>query len=396
MGASSKSFVGTSIRFLLENSMFLIFGALAGLLWANFDAASYHNITHHIHFAVNDVFMAFFFLIAGKEIREAMLPGGALSSGKTAALPLLATSGGMAGPAVIYLIGCAVLNTPELHRGSAIPTATDIAFSYLVARLIFPRVGGKTHPAIVFLLLLAIADDAGGLIILAIFYPTGEMNLLYLLGGIVASIGIAQVFWRVLKWTSFWPYLLVPGVISWFAFHSGGIHPALALVPLAWCLPHTHSDVGLWEVGESNGADTLNQMEHWWKTPVEIILGFFGFVNAGVELSALGAGTALVACGLLFGKPIGIVFMTKVGQLLGLRLPIGMSGNDLVVVGLTAGIGFTVALFVSVVAFPAGELQDSVKMGALFSFGVAPIALILARVLGVGKKPKIPAEEPSA
>ena len=390
---SFGEFVANSIQFLLENSAFLIGGAAIGLVWANMAHESYEHTKHAIHFVINDVAMAFFFLLAGKEIRESMLPGGALSSGRTAALPVMATIGGMAGPALVYLAGTQIFNTPELVRGWAIPMATDIAFSYLVARLVFPRSGGKPHPAIVFLLLLAIADDAGGLVVLAAFYPQDNVSMLVLsqpsrlffFGGVVLSIVLAHLIWRKARIVSFWPYLLGPGVISWIAFHEGGIHPALALVPLAWCMPHQHTDLGIWAIGESKGKDTLNRMEHWWKTPVEIILGFFGFVNAGVKFSSLGPGSWFVFCGLLFGKPVGILLFTKLGQLLGLQLPKGMYNRDLIVVGLAAGIGFTVALFVSVVAFSPGAIQDSVKMGALFSFAVAPITLVAAKILGAGR-----------
>ena len=377
-----------TIDFLLENSLFLIGGAVIGLVWANVDHHSYEAVAHNptFHFAVNDIAMAFFFLLAGKEIREAMLPGGALSSVRTASLPILATVGGMAGPALIFVGGTLLFGREDLTRGWAVPTATDIAFSYLIARLIFPKVDGKTHPAIVFLLLLAIADDAGGLIILATLYPQGDTSLLALAGFAGGAIALSLVMWKVLKWQSFWPYLLVAGGLSWYGFYLGGIHPALALVPLAWCMPHEHADLGIWTPGESEGQDTLNRMEHWWKTPVELILGLFGFVNAGVVFSAVGLGTGLVFFALLVGKPVGIVLMTKVGQLFGLRLPEGMNTRDLIALGFAAGIGFTVALFVSIVAFPAGELQDSVKMGALFSFFVAPITLIVAKVLGVSKR----------
>ncbi len=380
------------IDFLFENSIFLLVGATAALIYANLAPDSYGWLVHTknatiaghkvnlLHFIINDIGMALFFLLAGKEIREAMLPGGSLANGRTAALPLLATIGGMAGPALLYVLGAQMFN-PDLTRGWAVPMATDIAFSYLVARLIFPRIGGKTHPAIVFLLLLAIADDAGGLIVLAVFYPTGDMNLLMLAGLLSAAIGLSLVFWKVFKIKSFWPYLLVPGSLSWYGFLVGGIHPALALVPLAWCLPHEQTDLGIWAPGESHGEDTLNKMEHWWKRPVEIILGLFGFVNAGVVLSAMGVGTALVCVGLLVGKPFGIIGMTMLGRLFGLKLPEGMDTRDLVVVGFAAGIGFTVALFVSVVAFPQGALQDSVKMGALFSFVVAPITLLVAKLI---------------
>jgi len=386
------------INFLFENSIFMLAGAAAALVCANVAPHWYHHLVHRtnatfvgheinlFHYLVNDVAMAFFFLIAGKEIREAMLPGGPLATVKTAALPVMATLGGMAGPALIYVTDAHLLQ-PELSRGWAIPMATDIAFSYMVARLLFPSAGGKTHPAIIFLLLLAIADDAGGLIVLATFYPTGETNLALFFGLAGAAIAMALVMWKALKISNFWPYIILPGSVLWVGFFKGGIHPALALVPLAWALPHEHSDLGIWAPGEAAGKDTLNQMEHRFKRPVELILGLFGFVNAGVEFSALGIGTALVSVGLLVGKPVGIVLFTKMGQLLGLRLPEGMTGKDLIIVGCTAGIGFTVALFVSVVAFPAGSLQDSVKMGALFSFFVAPITLVIARVLR-GRRPK--------
>ncbi len=333
------------ITLLLENSLFLIGGAVLALIWANVGHHSYELVAHNhaFHFAVNDILMAFFFLLAGKEIREAMLPGGSLSTIKTASLPLLATIGGMAGPAIIYIVGAKML-MPELMPGWAIPMATDIAFSYLVAKMIWGRTdaNGKTPAPIVFLLLLA----------------------------------------------NFWAYLAVPGVLSWFGFFFGGIHPALALVPLAWCMPHEHTDLGIWAPGESEGDDTLNRMEHWWKSPVELILGLFGFVNAGVALSSMGTGTWLVLAGLIVGKPLGIVLMTKLGQLAGLKLPEGMGTKDLIVVGMAAAIGFTVALFISVVAFkdPAQvDLLDSVKMGALFSFGAAGLTFAAAKILGVKK-----------
>ena len=395
---------GGAITFLLENSLFLIFGAAIALVWANTAGQSYHDVTHVLHFAVNDILMAFFFLLAGKEIREAMLPGGALSSVRTASLPLMATLGGMLGPAAFYIVGVKFLLMPALMDGWAIPMATDIAFSYLVAKMIWGKsdANGKTPAPIVFLLLLAIADDAGGLIVLASFYPQELMvNFGHLVGSsfladhqmvvfgsfVGLAIATSLIFWKKLRITNFWFYLLVPGVLSWFGFFFGGIHPALALVPLAWCMPHEHADLGIWAPGESNRKDTLNVMEHWWKNPVELILGLFGFVNAGVALSAMGEGTWLVLGGLLFGKPIGIVLMTKIGQVFGLRLPEGMFTKDLIVVGLAAGIGFTVALFVAVVAFPTpGPLLDSVKMGALLSFGAAAITFAAAKVLGVGKK----------
>ena len=144
--------------------------AEAGDQEAHGDHESHHQ-WYHLGFIINDVLMALFFAIAAKEVWESMLPGGALSNPRKAATPLMATLGGIVGPALIYF-GGAYFSGPEvfeqLGRGWAVPCATDIAFSYLVARIIF----GAGHPAIAFLLLLAIADDAAGLLILAVFYPS--------------------------------------------------------------------------------------------------------------------------------------------------------------------------------------------------------------------------------
>lgn len=378
------SFVRSSIRFLLQNSLFLILGSVAGLVWANVDGGSYHRAAHAIHFVVNDVLMCFFFAIATKEIWEALLPGGALSSAKKAATPLLATLGGIAGPALLYVAGTAMFDAPELTRGWAIPCATDIAFSYLVARIVF----GAGHPAIPFLLLLAIADDAAGLVILAAFYPTGTVNLPLFAACTAGALGFNVLVLRRLRVKSFWPYLLVAGPLAWWGFYRGGIHPALALVPVIPTLPHGGSDVGLFAESELPEAerrrDALNEFEHFWKTPVEVFLMLFGFANAGVELGNVGLVSGLVGVGLLVGKPVGISLLTLLAvKVFRLEMPAGMGARDVVVLGIMAGIGFTVALFVSTVAFPAGATLDAAKMGALASFAAAPLAWVAGRALGV-------------
>lgn len=367
-----------TISFLLENSLFLIGGTLIGLIWANTDLHGYESVAHNIHFFVNEIAMAFFFGIAAKEVYEALLPGGALSSPRKAAMPLLATLGGMLGPAGIYVAGALLLGQDELIRGWAIPSATDIAFSYLIARFIF----GDRHPAIPFLLLLAIADDGGGLLILAIFYPTGDVNLPLFLGLIALAIVLAIGLKRF-RITNFWPYIALCGPISWYGFYVGGIHPALALVPIVFFMPHELTDAGLFADQEEGELDTLNQFRHWWHNPVEIILGLFGFVNAGVPLTSVGVGTWLVCLGLIVGKPLGITLFSLLGRAFNLSLPDGMRWADVFVLGSAAGIGFTVALFVSTVAFPPGHNLDMAKMGALFSFGSMAVALIAAKLLRV-------------
>ena len=364
-------------RFVIDNSLLLIVGALAGLIWANTSHDSYERFAHALHFPVNDVAMVFFFALAVKEIVEATLPGGALASPREAAVPLLAAVGGMAAPALLYATQVTLDGRPELMPGWAIPCATDIAFSYLAARMIFPR----AHPAIPFLLLLAIADDALGLVLLALFYPSGPVSLPIVGALLLPAIGLS--YWMLRAGvSSFWPYLLVGGGLSWAALYFGGLHPALALVPILPLMPHAKRDLGLFHVEKARLPDAMNRFEHFWRVPVQFILLLFGLVNAGVQLSSVGPVTRMVLSSLLLGKPMGILLFTFLGVQVGLRTPGGLSYRHTLVVGLAAGIGFTVALFFATAAFPPGAILDEAKMGALASFAAAPLAVLLGRLLG--------------
>lgn len=370
------------IKFLLEESRLMLVGVVVALVWANYFPISYVHFAHEAHFVVNDLLMCFFFALAAKEIWESLLPGGDLHSPRKAATPLFATLGGMVGPASLYLLGCWLFREPTLTRGWAIPCATDIPFSYMVARLVFGS-SQPRHPAVTFLLLLAVADDAGGLAILAVFYPTGHVDLslfAILVGGAVV---VGVVLTRVLRVRSFWWYLVFPGTLSWCGFYFGGLHPALALVPIVPTMPHARTDLGVFDEREEFRSDTLSQFEHWWKTPVELFLFAFALVNAGMVITGgFEVVTGLVLGGLLIGKLVGIVTFTGLALLVGFRLSNGMRFRDVVVVGMAAGIGFTVALFVATVAFPPGAVLDGAKMGALLSFGAAPLALLFGILLG--------------
>jgi NhaA family Na+:H+ antiporter len=374
--------LGSWWRFALENSLLLIGGAVAGLVWANVALSSYESFTHALHFAVNDVGMVFFFALATKEIVEATLPGGALASRREAAVPALAAVGGMVMPAALYVVQAHALGRSDLLPGWAIPCATDIAFSYLAARLVFP----PGHAAIPFLLLLAIADDALGLIILALFYPSGPLSfsrfIVFMAGALVAARLL-----RRRRIRSFWSYTVLAGGLSWLALYFGGFHPALALVPILPFMPHEPRDLGIFDPREHGLPDTMNRFEHWWKTPVQVILFFFGLVNAGVPASSVGEGTWIVLSSLVAGKPAGILLFATLGVALGLRAPGGLRSRDTFVLGIVAGIGFTVALFFATASFEPGLALDEAKMGALLSFVAAPLALVVARMLGVKRRP---------
>lgn len=366
-------------KLFMDNSGLLILGTAIALIWANVDRSSYLQLAHTLHFPINDIAMAFFFALAAKEVVEATAPGGALHSPRRAGLPLLAAVGGMLGPALIFLWMASAFDRPDLERGWAIPCATDIAFSYLAARIIF----GAKHPAIPFLLLLAIADDALGLLIIAAFYPTGPLHLVEF--GVLLSAAMLLAWWiRRRRVLDFWPYVIGAGALSWIAFYRGGFHPALALVPIMPFLPHASRDPGLF-VNAPDEHDTLNEFEHKWKRPVDVMLFFFGLVNAGVTLGNTGAGTWFVLTAILLGKPVGILMATAVAEFAGLHRPRHVTWRDLIVVGVIAGIGFTVALFFATAAFPYGRLLDETKMGALLSFSAFALGLVAAWLLKVGR-----------
>lgn len=368
--------------FILENSLLLVLGAVAALVWANVDYASYEHISHSwLHFFANDIGMVFFFALAAKEVFEATLPGGPLASPRKAATPLLAAVGGMAAPALIYFAFISTSHHAELRNGWAIPCATDIAFSYLA----IVRVFKKTHPAVPFLLLLAIADDAMGLMILAVFYPSGPVSLITLLMYLVPAMLLAQMM-RRRKIESFWPYILIGGGLSWTGLYLGGLHPALALVPIVPLMPHAKRDLGIFDDREPARPDTLSQFEHAFDVPVQLVLFLFAFANAGVPFSAVGTVTWAVLAGLIVGKPLGIVVTTWLAERIGFERPAGLDYRSLVVVGMAAGIGFTVALFFATAAFDPGGTLNAAKMGALLSFVGVPLTIVASIVLGVRKQ----------
>jgi len=193
---------------------------------------------------------------------------------------------------------------------------------------------------------------------------------------------------RVRSW---WPYILISGTISWIGFHQGGLHSALALVPIIPFLPHARRDQGLFAQAELARGDTLNAFARSLQLPVQVVLGLFGLVNAGVALSSTGPVTWMVTSSLLIGKPIGIVLTTALAGKLLLRTPSPMTLQETIVTGILAGIGFTVALFFATAAFPrAGELLDQAKMGALLSFLAMPLGVLAARILRVGTMERRP------
>ena len=401
---------------LQEFSIPLIVGVLAGLATANIDQHFYEKLVDFplfgegaevfgrsvtAHFLINEILMVFFFGIAAKEITESVLPGGALNPVPKAINPLMATLGGILGPVGLYFLLAVIIyggtdNFSEVANGWGIPTATDIALAWLVARLVF----GNRHPAINFLLLLAVADDAIGLGIIAVFYPDPEhpvqpVWLLLTLGGMAAAYGIRRMN------IGFWPvYILIGGGLSWVGLFRASIEPALALVVIVPFLPGPRFTPGLFlEESRQNpvlqraaAADIplaykispLEQFEHQLKLLVDLGLFFFAFANAGVAFGSINSVTMIVLVSLIGGKTIGVSCFSWIAANFGFPLPAGMRMKHLAVSGLIAGLGLTVALFVAGKAFDADSaFQDPAKMGAVLSGGVAALAFAVGRALKV-------------
>ncbi|MGE3165294.1 MAG: Na+/H+ antiporter NhaA [Planctomycetota bacterium] len=376
-------------RFLQEYSIPLLGGVVAALLAANlFEEAYEHWIEAPIaglglslHFLVNDVFMVLFFGIAAKEITTSCLPGGDLNPFRKAINPLCGTLGGVYGPVLVFLGLVFVTGGWNTYAaGWGVPTATDIALAWLVARAVF----GAKHPAVNYLLLLAVADDAIGLGIIAVAYPDLEHPTAPVyLALVVAAMGGAYLMRRrqVQHWAA---YVLGPGVLSWWGLHAAHLHPALALVFVVPFMPGGTAPA-LAESATARAAhrpSTLDAFEHTLKVWVDFGLFFFAFANAGVAFSHVGPGTWYVFLALVVGKTLGVTAFGWLGTKIGFPLPAGMSMRHLFVAGMIAGLGLTVSLFVAGEAFEGVE-QAEAKMGALLSILVAVFALVAGRALGV-------------
>lgn len=309
---------------------------------------------------INDALMAVFFLLVGLEIKREVLTG-QLSDWSRRALPGFAALGGIVVPALIYVI----INQghPDTLRGWAIPTATDIAFALGVLALLGPRVPMSLK---IFLTALAIIDDLAAVIVIAVFY-TADLAVAWLLAAL-AGIAVLFILSR-LKVKALGVYLAV-GAILWFCVYKSGVHATLAGVATALFIPlHTH------KAGTHDDHHSpLVRLEHALHKPVSfLIVPIFGLANAGVslagfELSALLAPIPLgVAAGLFLGKQLGVFGAAFLAIKLKLaRMPENVSWVQLYGVSILTGIGFTMSLFIGMLAFPGhADQQDAVKIGVL-------------------------------
>ena len=373
----------------------LMAAAAAALIVANsplahwyFEALEAHLGPLSVEHWINDALMAVFFLLVGLEIKREFVDG-QLSTWPRRILPGVSAAGGMMVPALIYV----AFNRahPETLGGWAIPTATDIAFALGVLALLGSRVPVSLK---VFLTALAIIDDLGAVVIIAVFYTSG-ISLAFL--GAAAAVLAALIALNRFGVLKLWAYLLL-GALLWFCVLKAGVHATIAGVALAMTIPLRmkpgHSD--------DIEASPLHRLEHALHSLVPfIIVPVFGFANAGVRLVDIPASafvdplTLGVAIGLVAGKLVGVFGFAALTIRLRLAdMPLHASWAQLLGVALLCGIGFTMSLFVSLLAFAgAPALQDEAKLGIL---GGSLIAGLLGFVvLRLQKRPPEPAADPA-
>ena len=306
--------------------------------------------------------MAIFFLLVGLEIKREILEG-ELSSPKRAALPIFAAVGGMLVPAGIY----AFFNsgTPTAS-GWGIPMATDIAFALAIISLLGKKVPGSLK---IFLAALAIVDDLGAIIVIALFY-TAEVHTIYLLyaAGIIGVLAVLN--YLNVKNLIFY---LIPGLFLWYFIHHSGIHATIAGVLLAFTVP----------TNPVKEASPLERLEHGLSVPVNyFIMPIFALANTNIRFekemieglySPLGFG---IIFGLFLGKPIGVALFSWISVKLKMSdLPSQANWNHVIGLGLLAGIGFTMSIFISLLSFPDVESQTEAKFSIL-------VASLLAGITG--------------
>ena len=320
---------------------------------------------------INDGLMAIFFFVVGLEIKREMLFG-QLSSIRKSALPIMAAIGGMLVPAGIY----AALNAgnPETAGGWGIPMATDIAFAIGIISLLGSRVPAGLK---IFLTALAIVDDLGAIIVLAIFYPSHALHLGWLLY-VAVIMAILFIFNRYnLKNRALY---IIPGVLMWYFTYKSGIHATIAGVLLAMMIPAKCT-------GEGMKDSMMHKFEHGLGPVVNfLIIPLFALANAGVAIdfsSFAGTGIPAVSLGIFFGlligKPAGIFLLSYLGVKMRLAsLPEGVRWGQVAAMGVLGGIGFTMSIFINSLAFQNPEVTDIGKMSILITSALAAVLGILA------------------
>ncbi len=368
--------VGQLFRFASDHFLLLPLGAAIAFVWANVEPESYFTLTQPLGFLVNEVGMAFFFALAAQEVFEAAMPGGALHSWRRWGVALLAAVGGILGAAGTYLVYINLEHETLLAGAWPVACAIDVAIAYYVLKLILPR-----SAVLPFVLLIGIVTNIFGVLITAFDQTVIETRTI---GGAVVLVAIVvAILFRAMKVPTFWPYLAICGTASWWAFYWMGLHPALAFLPIVPLLPHEPRRLDLFAPPPDD--DATHVFEHEWNHLVQVVLFFFGLVNAGVVLRGYDTGTWALLAAALVGRPAGILAAIAMAVAAGMHLPPRLGWRHLVVAALATSSGFTFALFFATGILAIGPVLAQIKIGAIGTgIGVA-LTLAAARLLHIGR-----------
>jgi NhaA family Na+:H+ antiporter len=363
-------------RAALNRFLLLPLGAAIALIWANTEPEAYFRFAHQWAFPVNEIAMAFFLALIAQELHEALMPGGALAKWHHRTLPIVAALGGLIGSAAVFFLIVNTWHQQMLAAGWPVVVAVDIAASYYVMRMIYPRRNG----VVAFVLLTAVFTDAIAIALTSARAPGLELHVSGF--GLLLLALLSAVVLRRQGVKSFVPYWLISGTLSWFALYWLGIHPAFALVPIVPLLPH-HRRAG--DVfADRDDHNPIHHGEHKWNGIAQIAVFLFGLVNAGVILNHVDTGTWAVVIAAMVGRPLGIIGAMAIAIAAGMKLPKQMHWADVTVAALATTSGFTFALFLATAALPLGAVAQQMTIGALLTVTGAFLTLGLAWVLGVG------------
>jgi NhaA family Na+:H+ antiporter len=368
----------TTLRWIVDHFLLLPIGGLIALVGANLWPEQYFVFARSWAFWVNDIAMAFFFGLIAQEVLEEVMPGGALHQWRRWLLPVVAASGAMTGAALVYLAYVSWSHELVLRNGWPVATAIDVVVVYVLVRAVFGR-----HPAVPFVLLVAIASNLAGLAFVAARQPFVRWEPE---GFVMLAFALFLAFsMRVVSVRSFWPYVLVSGPLVWWSLYVAGLNPALALVPIMPFVPHTRRSMTLFEDRPHTPHASPTHFEHVFMYPVHVVLFLFGLVNAGVLLAGYGTGTWALVAAALVGKPLGLMLGTALAVALGLRLPRGLHWRDVAIVALATCGGFAFALFFATAVFPIGPVLGELKLGAIITGIGVPVAIFAAWRWKIGR-----------
>ena len=406
--------------FMRHFALALCLGILAATLWLNLDAASYYDFIegriadlHAPAFVTNLLpawltqwslqspaltpasltshgLMALFMFFVGKELWEALILERGALSGPQSLVPLGGVIGATLGAALVWILTSALIETAaesSLGIGWQVPLGSDVVLGYVLGRRVF----GPNHPALHVLLLVTIACDFLGLLVLGLSYPSGGFfRLGWLALPLLASFGVWALYGRRQRLNAsetarrrglmLWPYILAAAV-SFIGVAAAGLPPALGLLPVIPAIPHADRSFGFFAEAENFLHDPLNRIAHLLVRPLALVLFLFGLTRGGIDLSAAAPTTLTTLAALWIGKPLGFLIGCWLAARITRRtLPQGIALRELLLIAMLLGIGFTVPVLALDTALPGGGMAEAARLGLALSLLAAAAALLLARL----------------